>query len=146
MKLKTKQNNLLTIMLNCEYNGVNIMNWFKIKDFLYRLPRPHCWISNHPSDECLDEFINLCIDNNLFINPDENNLYNTVRVGDKSTHIWTSNYPYAYGYIYTSGCTRKCPSFRTRKRLRNYLRQQNKGDLRVERLIAIIKNSDNTSR
>lgn len=115
------------------------MNWFKIKDFLYRLPRPHCWVSNYPSDEKQDEFINLCIDNNLFVDPDESRGHNIVKVGIEIIRIWTDNYPYAYGHIYSSGENKSCPSFRTRKRLRNYLRMCGKGDVHIDRLIAVIK-------
>lgn len=95
--------------------------WKRLADFLFIFFHPECWMDNHPVDDAWDAKLNQMLDNPKF---------EAERVGARFTvklnghRIWISNFPYAYGSLYTDeGKLDVLPRRRTRYRLRQLYSQ-----------------------
>lgn len=86
----------------------------------HRLFTPSAWIQSTPTDWEWDKQLNALLDTNpRVISLDEFHVELEV-AENKSIELWVANYPYAYGFPY-SYSSRLLPSYKTRKRLKNYL-------------------------
>lgn len=95
------------------------------EDILPRLIRPNAWSMNMPLNWDWDEYVNTMLD--LGVVTDDDGY--TAQCGH--TRIWVSNWPYAYGYLYTVDTGRDLPqvrtTYRTARRLRAELKEREKG-------------------
>ena len=98
-----------------------------IKDFLWVLVRPICWISIYMTEPHWDKFINELLDTETSL---EIGMH-SITIG--KLQIWTSNYPYAYGNEFSS-TSDGIPKRRTRHRLKEYVASE-----RVKCLVRMVK-------
>ena len=95
--------------------------WKRLLDLLFVLVHPGCWLSNEDADPYWDAKLNEMLDNPKFESVRFGGFY-TVKL--HGVEIWTSNFPYSYGNLYSkSGKEDALPYRRTRYRLRRLLHQ-----------------------
>lgn len=94
----------------------------RVKDIVWALFHPNHWISNYPSDEMVDEYINKIIDEDLIVDFDSYK----ARTKD-GLRVWVGNYPHCYGSLYKT--TDLLPYRRTRAKLKRYLDEKEQGKL-----------------
>lgn len=80
----------------------------------YRL-LPYYWLQNYPTDWKWDKILNELLDEHGVKGLD---IY-TAKVGHLI--VWVSNYPHAYGSLYSPNKVNILPSVKTRKRLKSML-------------------------
>lgn len=85
--------------------------------------RPAYWYQNEPTDWEWDTILNRLLDRHT---PKIG--YLTVSLG--GVDVWTSNFPYAYGYCYNPK-NRGLPSVATRKRLRDAVEKEERSEFRA---------------
>ena len=89
----------------------------RLLDILFAIASPLYWISNEPSSNSYDNLVNQWIETDADVE-----LVDKYTVLVNEHMVWTSNYPYAYGYLY--GKSRVLPYRRTRKRLKKFIEQK----------------------
>ena len=95
------------------------MNWWRLKNTLFRIFHPSFWFQNEPTDWEWDAELQC----ELFLYGVEPVDKFSTKVGEYE--VWTVNYPYSFGYDYSFVGRRKdrvLPAPLTRVRLRKMLR------------------------
>lgn len=91
---------------------------------------PKYWYQQGPTDWEWDAILNDILDNAKQVK------LCTYSAEIDGVPIWTSNWPYAYGYFYHRGSTEGVPSIKTRHRLRDLIEAGRKKQFRetIEKL------------
>ncbi len=92
------------------------MNTSRLRDILYALTTPSCWVRNSPCSMELTRHIDSCL-----VSGERLSLITECTMELGGVRLWRENYPYAYGSLERgpAGATRFLPSRACAKRLRD---------------------------